>query len=413
MIEDTTKENLRFTASGREGVHNLPIIRIGPYATNLLQYDEFGREIVYIPITILSDALLPGKGKRGKNCGKIAAIGVCENCGTKIPLKSSCYQPLCPSCWHKWRFKRAKEYLTKLEGFRRYIYVNRGRNWKVSKFHHVIESPPPNLEYPLLVEAKTPEKVRFFNRLVKEAKEIAEFVGFRDGGLMIFHPYRLKWPCPECNQWFKPDELKEHLSKVHLKDEEDIKEIIEKIREQDDDPINEGRRWREILKKDNWRDYVYYSPHFHVFGVANTIDGLACKRAYEKFGWVVHRVTKGKSKVSIGNLGDLARSLLYCLSHVGILKDEKGRMIRTTRWFGDISHFKTFNKKVEKEVLVALLKAQKRLKDAPEVVIGKIKLICPKCGSMLKIISIEELDEEEREKILKEFQSKDPPEKAG
>lgn len=405
MKVSSSSDDISF-AVGRDDVkHHL---RIDTPATNLIQYDEFGREIVYTLITILSDALLPGKGEKGKNCGKITSIGVCPKCGHKVFLKSSCYQHLCPSCWHKWRFRRAKAYLIKLEGFRRYIFVRRGRNWRIAKFHHVVLSPPQNLEYPLQVEAKTPEKRRFFNRLVKEAKEIAKYVGFLDGGLMIFHPFRLKWQCPECNQWFKPDELKEHLLKVHLKDEDDIKEIIRKIREQDDDPVNEGRRWREILKKDDWINYVYFSPHFHVFGVANTINGLVCKRAYEIFGWVVHRVTKGrKSKISIGNLEDLARSLLYCLSHVGIFNKEEIK--NTIRWFGSIASFKTCNKEIEKEVIVALLKAQKRLNDAPEIIIGKVELICPKCGTKLKLIYLKRLKEEEREKILRESKNKDPP----
>jgi len=408
-----TKENISFARVGWEEVQHSLIFRIDTYATNLIQcaqYDEFGREIVYTPITVLSDSLLPGKGQKGKNCGKIARIKVCDVCGYRAPLESSCYQPLCPSCWHKWRFRRAKEYLTKLEGFRRYIYANRGRNWKFAKFHHVVLSPPQNLEYPLLTEAKTSEKRRFFNRMVDEAKKIAEYVGFFDGGLLIFHPYRLKWKCPECGKLLEPDEFKEHLSKVHLKDKKDIEEIVRKVREQDDDPVNEGRKWREILKKDDWYDCIYFSPHFHVFGVANTIDGLVCRRAYEKTAWIVHRVTKGKTKISVGNLDDLARSLLYCLSHVGILVDDTtGKIIRTIRWFGDIAHFKTLNKRIEKEVLEALLRAQKRLKDAPEVKVGKTELICPRCGSKLRIVPLKRLSEEEREKILNESRNKDPP----
>jgi len=400
--------DISFTVGKDEVKHHS---RIDTLATNLIEVDEFGREIVYTPITILSDALLPGKGKKGKNCGKITSLGVCPKCGHRMFLRSSCYQPLCPSCWHKWRFRRAKTYLIKLEGFRRYIYVRRGRNWRVAKFHHVVLSPPQNLEYRLQVEAKTSEKKRVFDKLVDEAKEIAKYVGFLDGGLLIFHPFRLKWQCPECNQWFKPDELKDHLSKVHLKDEDDIKEIIRKIREQDNDPVNEGRRWREILNKEDWENYVYFSPHFHVFGVATTIDGLVCKRAYDKFGWVVHRVTKGKSKVSIGNLEDLARSLLYCLSHVGILLDETSKRgkLKTIRWFGAIFNFKTFSKKVEYDVFIALLKAQKRLRDAPEIIIGKVELVCPKCGTKLIIIPLKRLKKEERDKILRESKDKDPP----
>jgi len=113
----------RITTPSEEAGHSRHILRMGTTtATNPYQYDEFGRKIVYTPITILSDALLPGKGQKGKNCGKISAIGVCEACGNVVYLRSSCYQPLCPSCWHKWRMRRAVSILTKLDAFRRYRY---------------------------------------------------------------------------------------------------------------------------------------------------------------------------------------------------------------------------------------------------------------------------------------------------
>ena len=328
------------------------VLRIGFTATNPYQVDEFGREIVDTPISILSDALLPGKGQRGKNCGKIAAIGVCPNCGNVVFVRSSCYQPLCPSCWHKWRMRRAKAILTKLEGFRRYKFATTGRNWKAVKFHHVVVSPPKNLEYALVLEAKTPEKKRILNRLFKDVKTILETVGAHYGGYIIFHPFRLK-------------------------DEDEFEGDFEK----------EARKWREILKKGNWLDYVKFSPHFHCFVVASSIDGVVCKRVYEKTGWIVHRITKPKSNVSIGNLFDLARSLLYCLSHMGIFPEK----YRTARWFGEIANFVTYKKEIEGDVIVALLKAQKRLKDAPEVIIGKIQLICPKCGTPLRLIYVKRL----------------------
>lgn len=65
---------------------------------------------------------------------------------------------------------------------------------------------------------------------------------------------------------------------------------------------------------------------------------------------VVYKVIS-KGKVSIGNLEDLTRSLLYCPSHVGILRDEDGKMIRTVRCFGKFSHFKPKGKDVERDVV--------------------------------------------------------------
>ena len=69
----------------------------------------------------------------------------------------------------------------------------------------------------------------------------------------------------------------------------------------------------------------------------------------------------------------------------------------------------TINKEIEKKVLIALLKAQKRLRDAPKVIIGKVELICPKCGTPLKLIYVKRLEESERERIMDLRQTKAPP----
>ena len=60
-------------------------------------------------------------------------------------------------------------------------------------------------------------------------------------------------------------------------------------------------------------------------------------------------------------------------------------------------------------MIVALLKAQKRINDAPKVIPGKIPPICPKCGGDVKIIPIKKLEKSELERLLRLWWNKAPP----
>jgi hypothetical protein len=174
------------------------------------------------------------------------------------------------------------------------------------------------------------------------------------GGIMIFHPYRIKGL------------------------------------EGDDDILIEGIRWSEIRKRENWRDYLYPSPHIHAFVVSSFIT--AGDEIYEKSGFVMKRITKPGSKVSIGNLYDLCRAVTYCLSHCAVYPGER---IKTTRWFGDLASFTTKSDKVKRDVYEAFVKARKRLGDAPRPRLmprgrgreREIKRKCKKCGGNLLPIS--------------------------
>ena len=93
------------------------------------------------------------------------------------------------------------------------------------------------------------------------------------------------------------------------------------------------------------------------------------------------------------------------MSHMGIFPEK----YRTARWFGEIANFVTYKKEIEADVTVALLKAQKRLKDAPKVILGKVPLICAKCGNTLKLIYVKRIEEAELERLMSLRQTKAPP----
>ncbi|VUT26653.1 MAG: hypothetical protein MASP_01628 [Candidatus Methanolliviera sp. GoM_asphalt] len=200
-----------------------------------------------------------------------------------------------------------------------------------------------------------PTNRKVLNKLFDVNKVLLKECGSVYGGIMIFHPYR-------------------------------IRGVV------DDDILIEGIRWSEIRKKENWRDYVYPSPHIHAFVVSHFIT--AGDEIYEKSGFVMKRITKPGSKVSIGNLYDLCRAVTYCLSHCAVYPGER---IKTTRWFGDLASFTSNSDKVKRDVYEAFVKARKRLGDAPRPRLrprgrgrgeGEREAIkCKKCGGNLIPIS--------------------------
>ncbi len=246
--------------------------------------------------------------------------------------------------------------------------------------HHVVVSPPQNLEYALVAEAKTPEKKRILDKLFEEVKALLERVGACYGGYIIFHPFRLKG------------------------ENEKTGENLEK----------EIKKWKKVLKKPNWQDYVKFSPHFHCFVVAEFVYGgrgkngkkdMVTEKIYRETGWIVRRITKPNSKVSLGKTKDLARSLLYCMSHMGILPEK----YRTARWFGELASFVPYKKSIKEFVTRVLVRAQGMLRDAPKFVPGKVIFTCPKCNNPLKLIVLKESERSVLEKVLSLRQTKAPP----
>jgi hypothetical protein len=309
--------------------------------------------------SLLKELIIPGKGERGKNCGLIAPLRECLRCGTIEFGPDRCYQSSCPSCWGLWRDQLGKRILRKLEAKRRML-ASRGKH---PKFHHVVVSPPPEIEF----RVKLPEELRelerwdeleqwmrakFLDRLFEKAKEIFKQAGALEG-VGCFHPFRLRG-----------------ISEFDLEGEQ--------------------RKWKEVRRRPDWRDWVELSPHFHGFVLSEWVGSGA--GIWKRTGWVLKRITKPGSKVSLGNLEDLARSVLYCLSHLGVMEGKK-----TIRWFGDIAGFKP--RMAEEEVLEAMKEALQQLGFSSKVIAEPKR--CPKCGGKLVPFRGERKRVGERKRIVK------------
>jgi hypothetical protein len=105
-----------------------------------------------------------------------------------------------------------------------------------------------------------------------------------------------------------------------------------------DGPDDRGAWKRRLFSDRDWSDVrheLVFSPHFHAVVVAPHIPGGRLTELVEDVtGWVIHRITKEDSNVSIGNDFDMARALTYCLSHVGIDQaDDQETNQAETRWY--------------------------------------------------------------------------------
>jgi hypothetical protein len=106
----------------------------------------------------------------------------------------------------------------------------------------------------------------------------------------------------------------------------------------DEEPGDDQGKWKSrLFSGRDWtdvQDELVFSPHFHAVVCAKHIDGGHVTKAVEEdTGWLVHRITKGESNVSIYDKYDLTRVTQYNLSHTGLYNtDETTRA--AYRYFG-------------------------------------------------------------------------------
>lgn len=241
----------------------------------------------------LPELELPGHGSLGEGCGEDIPR-FCAGCGRTHTVGSTCYNWRCPRCWKGADRERATAISSKLEGLRRYK-ESTGEGWQGWKLHHLALSPPDgfamNLENPLAV----------LERTIELLKELLEELG-ASTGVLFYHPYR------------------------------------------GEDGDDRGF-WNEVLPDGvevEWKeteDGLSFEPHFHAVVLSKFVAGGYITKALEaKTGWVVERITKGDSDVSIYDQYDLARVVTYCLSHSAVRSDgENDRCVY--RYFGEVHNF--------------------------------------------------------------------------
>lgn len=231
---------------------------------------------------------LVGAGNAYEDCGTPRPVKFCEDCGEPVWGRRSCRRPRCPECWESWARKRCISAAAKLEERRAQVYNQQGKS---PKFHHVALSPPPGFEV----------ANGSLSHAFDISKSLLEELGATEGYL-IYHPYRIK---PE---------------------------------------YREKYRWADILDmpEEERSKYLVFAPHFHAFVLSHYVTGGdMTKELEERTGWIVERITKGDSNVSLFNLTDLVAATAYCFSHAGIDRLEDSDRVnpqKTARYFGETAN---------------------------------------------------------------------------
>ena len=248
--------------------------------------------------------VVPGSGERYGDCGDEQPLLACPNCGALTTVGRTCRRSRCPRCWQAWDFQRALDAGTALEGERRYRYAS---GEKKTKLHHLVVSLPVTLCF-----ARSNPLDAAFKLVMRLLAEVGVFAGW-----LAYHPWRIK---------------KEYRGDVNGHESGDG-----------------DMTWADILtlvESDRWtweavrEEFLVYAPHFHAIVNANFVQGGAVTdMIYEKTGVVIHRITKGNSSVSIGDIEDLASVAAYALSHAGVQWDEENEEYRAAfRFFGSTAN---------------------------------------------------------------------------
>ena len=295
---------------------------------------------------------IPGTGELGELCLFVKGYMSCPGGHYTKPIKYSCQRVECPECYINWSSKAARRITDVLRGAQD-AYRNSGNqmidstDWqqmikerrKVRRINHFVLSPDKNW----LKDGECLNSV--YKRLYLFLKRNGMFTG----GFVVYHPYRIKGPIRvELQQMIKNDALKVNREYGGLWD------MVHK----------------NVLGLCSWRDYVYFSPHFHLlsFGGLPRADIL-----FAKTGWVYKNLGKRDNKIYIDEKGviidEVKRTAQYLLTHCCVQYSEKGRIYKTYRFYGLCSPSRL---RVQKEAGVPVIRK-----------VYKSVLKCPVCGAEL------------------------------
>jgi len=217
-----------------------------------------------------TDMALPGFGEQLEHCGDDIEQ-MCTDCGHVSVTGQSCNRSTCPRCSKNWDRLYTTRLLHKLEQVRRIRADNR---YSHQRFHHVVISPPADWE---------PDSAEEWIELIAVVKAICELADLE--GYALYHPYS----------------------------------------GQEEDDVGEWKRriWSD-LGFEEVLDELAFRPHVHLICVGHKVPGGAVTRAIEDAtGWIINRITKGDSSVSLYDCLDAARALSYSLSHVGLYETDE------------------------------------------------------------------------------------------
>lgn len=275
---NASRGRLRFSTGDR-------VIRIQPDdpTTTFVEIED---EPVGAYTNHLPEETLPGFGVERDDCGDDIPH-FCTDCGHVVgEVGRTCYRWECPRCAPAAVMRRSITATAKIEDFRKETAYQRGGD--SPKFHHVVLSPPEDFA----VARNDPKEAAY-----DIAKTLLDELGAM-GGLLAYHPWR-----------------------------GDI-----------DGQTDDRGAWKNRLFNDrDWDDVrAELAPegHIHAIAVADYIDHHTCAALNDKTDWIIHRIEKTDSNVSLYDVEDLASATTYTLSHTGLEADGSA----SYRYFGAVAN---------------------------------------------------------------------------
>lgn len=271
----------------------------------------------------LPELPLPGQDSRQyEDCGDDIPVFACEDCGSPVYVGRTCSSPLCSRDWAAAVKSKTVRTAGKLWAMQQ---VLNHRHHEDIDQNHVIASMPD-----FLVDSDDPidRALLVLKTLLAEHWGIENFCA-------VYHPYRIK--------------------QEHRKDQ------YEHGGESGDGDMT----WKDVLNADSPKEYIYHSPHFHIFFPAKRrqFDYSVATHVQAISGWSFHRITKGgeesDSNISVSDLDDLVHQLTYCFSHAGI-QQKADRHELTSRLKGEI-HNLYVPDDISDRILASFCSASQRL----------------------------------------------------
>jgi len=313
--------------------------------------------------------ILPGTGVKPRRCQDVLPLKKCDDCGQIYLYHGSCMTPACPDCSVKWRYKRTRKAVERL--------LSHKLTKKTRIMHCTVSIPPAQYH-----QLKTEQSIDTLTRVVYH---FAETKGL-NGGLCIFHPYRIK------------DEMKKELY-----------DMFQKMKGTPDNPadsdLGEFGLWKTLLQLPNWRNYVYFAPHYHLLGASDYV--LSGNK--DESGNIVKWDKKTLLFKRIGDLhapSDIIRCYMYLLSHLGI---HTALQKHNIRWFGTLSNGNWSLRKATEKTRAYTLYLIRRELDNFRDIEGIPRDICNICGGRLTSIlnyhaCIGRFSKEKQEKLYFAYQ---------
>lgn len=248
-----------------------------------------------------SSMTIPGKGEPGQRCGEWFPHEFCDECGEPHLGVSHCEQRQCPNCSAAWSRRRAEKITTRL-GAARYA-ADEGLDKRA--VHAVVSAPEGSIR-----------SLTDVSQGFRDAYALAQDKGVR-GGVAIFHGYRVT------------DRGKEAFR--------DAK------RSGDWDEDRDGKLWSFVRSREKrverglaagtWRDLTYWSPHWHILGLARDFEA---DDPDAQDGWVARRVRSLRpfKLTETDGYEDMVGVSRYLLSHGTFESDTSKDCVR---WFGQLA----------------------------------------------------------------------------